>query len=170
MYKRGLSGVVTAVLLVLLAIALVAIVWTVVSNLIEKRLEETSCLDTVGEVGFNHQYICYNSSSKELRFAISIGDIDIKMVSVSVSGDGSKKSFEILNESSTVAHLWPYGGSDGDPVVLPGKGGGLSYYYNMSAANFSERPDSIEIFPVIAGNTCAATDSIREIVDCYALT
>lgn len=168
MNKGGLSGVVSALLLVLLTIAMVGIVWAVVTNLIERETSKTSCIDTVGKVNLNHQYICYNSSntSTELKFAIGIGDIDIDSVSVSVSGDGIQKSFKITNENSTVDNLKIYNRSS--QVILPGKNGGLSYVYNMSGAGFSGWPDSLEIFPQIGDNSCSVTDSAREIVACYA--
>lgn len=170
MNKGGLSGVVTALLLVLLAIAMVGIVWAVVTNLIERETSKTSCIDTVGKVNLNHQYVCYNSSdaSKELKFAISIGDIDIDSVTVSVSGGGIQKSFKILNQNSTINYLKIYNRTYQD-VILPEKNGGLSYVYNMSAAGFSGWPDSLEIFPQIGDNTCSATDRATEIVACYTL-
>lgn len=168
--KKGLSGVVAALLLILLAVALIGIIWGVVDNLIKKEIEKTSCLDTVGKVVFSNNYVCYNASNgSQLRFGISIGDIEIKEVFISVFGDGMQKSFKITDENTTINYIRPYNGNYGDPIILPGKNSGLSYVYNMSEAGFSEGPDSIEISPVTGGNTCSATDSVREIIGCYAL-
>jgi hypothetical protein len=167
--KRGLSTVVATLLLILLALALVGIVWAVVTNLIEEEVEKTSCLDTIGEVGFTHQYVCYNASNgSELRFAISIGEVNIDAAVISVSAGGTTKGFKILAENSTVNHVTPYNRAYSE-VALPGQNGGLSYLYNMSSAGFTGRPDSIQISPQIADNVCDAVDMITEIVNCYAL-
>lgn len=168
--KRGLSAVIAAVLLILLALALVGIVWAVVKDLVEREMSTTDCLDGFGKVEFNHHYTCYNLSSKELWISVSIGDIEIKKVTVSVSAGGSKKSFDILEGGSSETYIRPsLVTSYGSTFYLPGKNEGKTYFYNMTLATFSDDPDRLEIYPVINENTCSATDSVTEIVDCGLL-
>ena len=165
--KRGLSTVIASLLLILLTIALVGIIWTAVTKLVNTEIDKSDCLDSVGKVNLNHQYICYNGTSKELMFSISLGDIEVEEVAVAVSGGGIQKSFMIKDENSTINYLRPLIGVGA--VALPEKNSGTSYFYNIIAAGFPEDPDSLAISPKIGGNLCSPTDSADEITPCYAM-
>jgi len=163
--KKGLSGIVTAVVLIALVIAATAIVWVFVRNLVEEKLEGSgSCIDIFGKVSLNNRYTCYNSSSSEILFSISIGEIDVDEVLVSISGDGTTKSFKIGNEAKPIDGLTNY--PDGSPnIKLPGKNGGLTYI-----ASDSNQPDLIEIAPIIKGEQCGVSDSLSEIDNCLSVS
>ena len=166
--NKGLSAVIATVLLILLALALVGIVWGIVDDLVKREMSKTSCLDTFGKVEFNHEYICYNVSSKELMFSVGIGDIEIEKVTISVSAGGDKKSFNIVSEGSNLSYIRPNVGSYGENFYLPEKNSGRTYFYDIGV-QFLTGPDSLEIYPVINENTCSATDSATEIVSCFLL-
>lgn len=167
MKKKGLSAVVATLMLVLLAIALVGILWGVISNLVSDKLGATqSCLDVFEKVTLNDQYTCYNRTSKETRFSISIANIEVDEVIVSISAEGQTKSLKITNENKTISNLKPYKGNYGENVTLPDKNAGLTYVYNMTGVGFSEEPDSIKIAPTIKGTQCDVSDSILEIWYC----
>ena len=163
--KKGLSGVIAAVILIALVITAIAIVWVFVGNLVEEKLEGSgSCMDIFGKVSLNNRYTCYDFSSNEARFSISIGDIDVNEVLVSISGDGTTKSFKITNEEKQIDDLVNY--PDGSAIIkLPGKNAGLTY----TATGFLNQPDLIEIAPIIKGKKCGVSDSLSEIDSCLSL-
>ena len=168
--KKGISGVITAVLMVALVMAATVIVWVVVKNLVSEKIEGTeSCFMTFGQVKINNRYTCYDSSSKEFHFSISVGDIDIDELLIGISGEGTTKSFTITNEEQTITGLTNY--PDGSPEIkLPAKNAGLTYIYNMTEGGFSTGPDSIEIAPIISGKQCDVSDSLSDIDNCLLLT
>ena len=168
MKKKGISGVITAVIMIAVVMAAVVLVWGVVIPLIKNQLTETeSCFGIFGEVTINSMYTCHNSSSNNFQFSINIGDIDVNEVLVSISGKGTMKSFEITNEEQTIANLANYssGVFGTDLIKLPEKNAGLTYI----ASGFSEKPDLIQIAPVVKGKQCEISDSLSEIDDCSSL-
>ncbi len=160
--KKGLSGIVAAVIMIALVMAIAGIVWSVVTNLVSERLEDAgSCLDVLGKVNFNHEYTCYNFSSNEFLISVGIGDVDIEKVIISVSGSGTSNSYE-LNRTGGSSELRNYTG--GTDIKIPDKNSGLTYRLSLSG-----RPDSMKIFPVAGGKQCDATDSATGISSCLLL-
>jgi len=163
--KRGLSIVVTTVVLIALVLIAIAIVWVVVKNLITEKLEETeSCFGNFDKVTINGYYTCYDSDSKEFQFAIDVGDIEIDAVLVLISNEGESKSFEI-NDSLDDGNLKPYGGAYTDSVSVPGKNAGKTYATDY----FKSEPDLIKISPIIGGTQCEISDSLYDIDECLSL-
>ncbi len=168
MKKRGLSAVISAIIMIALTIAAIAIVWAFVDQLIKAQKDRTtSCSNIYGKITINNRYTCYNSSSKEFKFSVKIGDIDIDELLVSISGDMNSKSFKLDNEEKSIAALKNTIG--GSLVKLPGKNGGSTYIYNMTGGGFSGKPDSIELAPIINEKQCEVSDSSSEIDDCLLL-
>ncbi len=164
--KKGLSDVIATLMLILLTLALVAILWAVISNLVGNKLDESqSCIDIFEKVTLNEQYTCYNQSSQELQFSISIADIDVDKVIVAISSEGDTKSLEFTNTNTSIEFLYPYKRLIGTPVQLPGKNSGTTYVYDLIGAGLSN-PDKIELAPVINGKQCEASDSLLEIYSC----
>ena len=163
-YKKSLSTVVAALLLVLLTLVLIGIVWTVVNNLVTEELDEAgSCFDVFDKITFNGIYTCYNSSSNEMQFSINVKDISISKAVVSVVGEGRSKSIEIPGQYSSVK---PFNGAYNSSISLPEKNAGLTYIYSMTADGFTQIPDTLKIIPVVRGNQCDVSDSIEEIDNC----
>jgi len=166
--KRGVSAVVGVVILVLIVLALIAIVWTVVNTLVRDKMDQSeSCFGSFGEVTINNAYTCYsNLSGEELQFSISIGDLNVDEVLVSVSEVGLTKNLKI---PGTYNYVKPYKGSYGMEVKLPEINGGLTYILDLDGAGFSGKPDSIKLSPTINDNQCGVSDSSNSIDDCQAL-
>lgn len=167
--RQGLSAVIAALLLILLALVLVGVLWTVISNLVNDKLDETaSCSDAFGKVGLNDAYTCYNTSVGYgyQHFSIKLGDIDVEEVVVSISGNGMVKSFNIKTDLDTITSVGPYMGLPNTAVKLPGKNGGLTYLYDTTTEGFTGVPNSITIAPVINGNQCDVSASIYDIPNC----
>lgn len=163
--KRGLSTVIATVILIALAMAVVMIVWSVIVPLVKNQLKQTeSCFGNFGKITINSRYTCYNFSSNEFQFSINIGDVDVDEVVVSISGEGITKSFRITNEEQAISDLAPYPSGSGN-VKLPEKNAGLTYI----ASGFTDKPDLIQIAPVINGKQCDVSDSLFEIDNCLSL-
>lgn len=166
--KKGLSGVITAVLMIALAMAAVIIVWNVVNNLVTEKLEETSsCFDVFGKISINSRYTCYNSAEGVLQFSLSREDIDLDEIKVAVSGAGTTQSYSLTNTPTDLSGDGLRAGlidGEGGNVKMPSKNGGLTY-----TLDFASNPDSIQIVPVISGKQCDVADTLNEIDSCSAL-
>jgi len=170
--KKGLSAVVTTVILIALVLSAVAIVWGVVTNLVEEELEGAdSCINIFDKVGINGRYTCYDSTEPgnlKFQFSLSLGDIDVDEILFAISDQGSTKSFKISNNAKAIVGLTNYP-SGSSLIVLPKKNAGLTYVYDLSSAGFSSRPDSFEIAPIINGKQCGSSDSLTDIPNCASL-
>ena len=163
--KRGISGVITAVIMIALVMVAAVIVWVVVRNIVQGELEGVeSCFGGYGEVTINDRYTCFNSSSNQFQFSINIGDVNADSVLVSISGEGATKSYTIKNINELISGLGPYPSGSGN-VTLPGKNSGLTYIENT----FITKPDLMQIAPIISGKQCETSDSLSEIDDCASL-
>ena len=167
--RRGVSGVITTVLLIGLVVVVVAVVWGVVMNLVQENVDSTSsCFGNFNKVELNNQYTCYDSTSNELSFSVSVGDIDLEKVIVLISGGGTTQSVELSATGPTKDYLKPYGGSYGGAVTMPGSNGGKTYVMNLAHVDvgITGKPDVIKIKPVISGTQCEVSDSISNIEPC----
>ena len=167
--KKGLSGVVVAVLMVALAIVLISIVWVVVDKLVRDKLSEAgSCMDIFGAVTINELYTCYDSANSYFQFSIGVGGIEISSVLVSIAGAGQTKSFTITNTPAAIPNLANYESTNfgSDNITLPDENAGLTYVTN----SFSSMPDLISLTPSVDGKQCEISDSSYEIENCLALS
>ena len=59
--RKGLSTVVATVIMIALVMSAIAIVWGVVTNLVEEQLEGAdSCISVFDKVEINGRYTCYD--------------------------------------------------------------------------------------------------------------
>lgn len=164
--KKGLAPVVATILLIALVMVIVGVVWVVVNNLVKGRLGESeACFGIFEKVSLNSRYTCYNSSSNEFQFSISIGDIDVDEVLVGISAEGTSATFRISKTSSEIDNLVMYP-TRSSSVILPSKNAGLTYIFNMTGAGFSGAVNSISIAPIINDIQCSISDSMHEIDRC----
>ena len=164
MNKKGAASIVATILLIAMTVVIVGLVWTIVSNLVNKNIESSeSCFGIFEKVVLNSEYTCYTDGG--FRFSIDVGDIDVKEVLVGISANGSSSSFKISKNSSEINNLIMYP-SNSSTIVLPSKNEGLTYVFNMSGAGLSVTPDSISIAPVIKGTQCDISDSMNNIIRC----
>lgn len=166
--KKGMSAIVTTLLMVALALVLVGIIWATVTSLVRNQIKSSSCIDTSGQVSINNRYTCYNSSSHELRFSISMGKISVDSILVAVSSQGTGVSFELPNKSAPVAYVLMYPSKNSN-ITIPGENSGYTYLFNMSGAGLAGAPDQLEISPSVGGTQCPVSDQLNEIDDCSLL-
>lgn len=163
--NKGLSEVVTTVIIIALSLAALVVVWGFVSGFINSEIESSeSCFGNYDKVKLNKQYTCYEAlegGNFNLRFSLSVGDIDVDKVTVLVSSKSEVKSYIITKENQTISGLAKYP-SGISTVILPEKNSGTSY----RATGFESKIDSIEIAPTIDDNLCEVSDSFAEIDNC----
>jgi hypothetical protein len=167
--RAGLSTIVITVILIALSLAAVVIVWVSVNNMIKKQIRGSeACFGNYDKVRLNEQYTCYeriSSTNYSLRFSLSIGDIKVDKIIVSVSSASAVRGYEIANLSQNISGLsmYPSGISE---INLPNMNAGLSY----KAKEFTSEIDGIQIAPVISGTQCETSDSITTIENCALMT
>ena len=168
MRKKGVSEIVSTIMLVALVIGAIAIVWAVAHNLVNRNLEKSgSCLDAFGKIDIYDTYTCYNSSSTELYFNIRIGEIDIKEVLFVVTANKESKSVRITEDGVTIEGLKIY--PNNPDVKLPDKNSGKTYILNLTALNFPtpiSKVDLIELVPIIKERECSVAASRNKIEIC----
>ena len=169
MNSKGLSGIVTVVIMIALVLGVAAVVWTMVSNMVNDRLESSSsCSGVFDKVTINGKYTCYNNSKKELSFSISQGDIELEGVLVSFSGEGISKSLELPADNDNL-RAYPAGSYTAGTLEIPGNNSGKTYIMNWSEFGFIESPEEVRISPIINGNQCEVSDIIKDIENCVLL-
>ncbi|VVB83927.1 Uncharacterised protein [uncultured archaeon] len=163
--KNGLSTIVVTMILIALSLAAIALVWGFVSNMINGQIKNSeACFGNYNKVQINPQYTCYettNNVNYNLRFSLSVGDVSVDKIIVSVSSASATKSYTITNSASSVSGLEMYPNAGDGKVIAPDKNSGLTY----KATGFGSI-DSIKIAPVLGGTQCDVSDSITEIGDC----
>ena len=162
--KRGLSQVVSAMVIILLTIAAVAVVWTMINNNVVKKLDDSkNCYGIFEEVTLNNDWTCFNRTSNKTQFLIKVEDIELDAVLVSiVNGENTEsKSIRIKKENTSIENI-TFLGETSNYVELPGKEAGRTYEYS----GFDSKPSKISIAPIINGNICDATSRIENFEYC----
>jgi len=166
--RKGISGVVAAVLMIALVMVIAVIVWVVVRNIVQNQIGGVeSCFGIYDKVTLNHQYTCYeNIAGGGIRISVDIGDIDIDKLIISLSEEiKGTKSYTLTNTEESIDSFYYRTNPQifsGD-VKLPEKNGGRTYIlYNFGPV------DSIQIAPVVNGQQCEISDSLSEIDDCLS--
>lgn len=162
--KFGSSEILTTLLLILLSLAIFVIVFNVTNSLIKDKAETTqACFGNYGKITIENKNTCHNSTSEELQFLISVGDIEIDSLFVSVSGEGGIQSFEIKNE--VMNNLREYGSAYNSVVDVPASNSGKKYFFNTAGLNLGNI-NSITVAPVISEVQCEVSDSLYDVSDC----
>ncbi len=160
--KKGLSQVVSAVILILLTVAIVAGVWATVQNLVEDRLDRTgACYGLFEKITINNKYTCYDLANSRMQVSISIGEVDVESLLISISSESDSKTFELTNKSEVLEGITKYPSNE-TGVSLPSKEGGKTYY----VTNIENVPEKIEIAPKVSGYRCDVVDSLPNIDIC----
>ena len=163
--KKGLSTVVITVIMIALSMAAVIVVWGFINSMIKDQINSSeSCFGNYDKIKLNKQYTCYEvvEGGYNLRFSLSIGDVEVDKIIVAVGSSETIKSYEISDEEKEIDGLTRYPSNNLTVVSLPGKNSGYTY----RATGFTGKIDSIQIAAVINGNQCEVSDSISEIEIC----
>ena len=164
--KKAQSLIVSSVLLILLVIALTFIIISFVFPFVEKQLSGGECLDTIGNLNIvdNVQYTCYDAGTPVdftddfVNVQVHRGDLEIEGFTISLKGAASK-NYDI--KPGDVIDAVMFGGIA--IIKLPNKNEERTYVLS----NLNEKPDSIEIYPILeGGKLCGASDVVSIISTC----
>ncbi len=161
--KRGLSGVISMILMVVLTLIAVGIVWGVVNNIINSKTKGAECINIFDKVLINNYYTCYDQASDELNIAVEIKNIDIDEVLVAIYGESSSVTFNI--PSSGYSWVKPYNGDYNDALTLPSENSASTFTIDVSGAGITT-PSIIKISPTIGDYQCEVSDTILNIDAC----
>lgn len=165
--QKGISQILATMIMIVLVLAAASIVFSVVNNLVRDEIESSeACFGNFGKVTINKQYTCRDFDSNEIQFLISVGEVDINGLLVSVSGNSGAKSFKI--EGKSMSFVRTYNGLYGDVINPPNENSGLTYIINLNEINI-EDANSITIAPIIKGIQCEISDSLSGIDNCKLL-
>ena len=166
--RKALSTIIATLLLITLTLVVVGVVWVVVNNIIKEKIGGTEACFNIFEKVQIGDFTCYNSTSAELRIAISVKDISMDSLLVSVTGDEMGKTFTLKNNMAS-EFIKEYKGVYNASLTIPGQNSGITYVFNMTNAGFSGAPKLIKISPEIKGKQCDVIDTLEEIPDCRIL-
>jgi hypothetical protein len=159
---KGLSTVVSAVIMVALVLVAASIVWVTVNKMIKDETSSaSSCFQTAEKVYIDRDNTCYNSTSNEIKLYIGVKDIEVNSILVSVAGESGAKSFEI-SSSAENTFLKMY---DNSEVRLPDRNSGLVYIVGLSTFDIG-KASNIKVAPTINGKQCETSDILSNLEDC----
>lgn len=168
--KRGVSGVVTAIIMIALVIAASAIIWVAVDNLVRSRLESSSsCFDIFDKLTINSGYTCYDSATGELHVSIERGDIELSGVWIYLSSEVESKTIKLPTNESYI-RLVSNTEYDSNLKDMPSADSSRTYAINLTDIGFENAPDSIKVYPVVNGNKCDASGILSDIGNCALLS
>jgi hypothetical protein len=160
--KKGMSEVVTTVLMIGLLLGLISIVWVVISNLVNKEIKNTeTCFGNFDKLTLNEAYTCYNATTKEFYFSLSLGDIVLDNIMIMIGGEGSTSSINLNSTSTGLTNVRNYP-SNTSGVTAPISNSGKTYIYS----GLNSAPDYIRVAPIIGGEKCQESDSLNVISSC----
>ncbi|MCR4327201.1 MAG: hypothetical protein NUV46_01320 [Nanoarchaeota archaeon] len=167
--KKGLSQIVSTVLIVLITVALIAGFWAIINSYINSNLNRASaCNDIFEKVSINPDYTCYDSSSNSMLISISRSEFEMDSLFVSVSNESESMSFTLENTPKLIDGVVYYYGVSvvGEEVPLevslPGNESGRTYCFS----GVKSKPSLIDLSPKRFGFQCGVVDSVNEIPFC----
>src|SRR6056297_731534 len=127
--KRGISNVVSMVLILVLVMAAAVMVWNFVEDSLSDTMEETSsCHDARGKVTLENDQTCYNITNAEtqIKFMVEIGDVNVDELLVSIQTNKQSETYKLTSDQTNVANLTTYP-KDNQFVSVPGEESGQIY-------------------------------------------
>ena len=167
MKNKGLSEVVSTVIMIGLVLLAVTIMWSAVNFLIQGKIDDSkSCFGSFEKVTLEKKYTCVDDVTKA-QFLINIGDVDVDEVLVSITGEEGTSMFKISNEDKEIdgGDLAYLNGVPPQQVKLPSKNSGKTYVYY-----FGSEPTSVQIAPIIDGTQCDVSDAVSNLDDCDTIS
>ncbi len=167
--KKGISAVISILIIVAITISAVGLLWYVVNNLIEGQTQGAECINTIGNVLINNYYTCNGSEGLKISVELKdVSDVNVSKVIVEVYGESGSKSFNIPGSDSSVKNSTE-GVNFGDPIFLPSKNSAKIYYMDLGVAGIGDA-SMIEITPVVGTHQCdGVSDRLTNIESCDSI-
>ena len=165
MKKKGISGIVSVVIIIALVMAAGLLVWNFVQDALSERMEGTQLsYNAIGKVEINEDYTCYNVREGEVGVSISVGDIDLDGLLISVLGNTGSETYKLTSEAKNMTNIKNYLSRKGT-VIVPGKDSGRVFVLK-GLEEMDLNSMTIEISPIIDDNQCDPLDSIKKVYPC----
>jgi len=168
--SKSQSQVITAILLILIAMTLIVIISGFAISFVKDKLGEKSCVDVIGKVEFtdNTKYTCYDINGPTMRVQVHIGDLTEEIIGFTISTEiaGSSDNFEIKNgtnyvDAPKVIMYRPITGYE-TKILIPPRNSEKTYNITVSG-----EPDNLKIYPILAdGTSCDSSDTLITITHC----
>ena len=167
--KKAQSQIVTAVLLILIVIALAVVVLNFSMNFVKDKLSGTGCFEAVDKVTFtnSNKYTCFNDSDRsvdgtddDLLLQVHIGDINESISGFLIETGGASTISREIQEGEPVANVKMH---DGEEILeIPGKNEERTYTFTLESY-----PETVKIYPILTdGQVCEASDILEKIILC----
>ncbi|MBS3085830.1 hypothetical protein J4225_04055 [Candidatus Pacearchaeota archaeon] len=175
--KKGLSGVISVLILITLVVVAIGIIWTVINQMIKGNLEQAgTCSDIFDKIKLNKVYTCWQNQSDGTyndmtQVSINVENIEVEKFGVSIMSKGNSKGFELIDGQSAIFIKNSGAGTNfGNPLELPGKNAGKTYIVDTSLPffSFTDVPESVKLSAFIDGQDCGVVDIASEIGKCAA--
>jgi archaellin len=122
--KRGVSGVIAVVFIILITIAAVGVLAAVLIPFTKNNLNEGSkCLEVTPEISLVSSKTCYDSINLT-KVTVGLGNVDVDGIYIVVDGSSGSVSCDIIG--TTCANV--FNSTGGDILEIPTKGGGQKTY------------------------------------------
>lgn len=146
--KRGVSELLSTVLLLLLTITAGSVVYAFVSPMIRNSIAESQLCSAVEISVLSEGSTCYNSSSKEVLAEIGIGEkAVISGIVIQIFGENTG-SATVRNATPALLVREPKINYNSNLITLPGQNEARTYILNSSAMNISY-PASVKATPIV---------------------
>jgi FlaG/FlaF family flagellin (archaellin) len=161
--RKGLSQIVSTVLLILLTVGAAAGIGAVVVTFVRTNLNNAgACNGVQGKLSLNPDYTCYYQPSGKVLISISRNDLAMQSILVAVSSDNSSRTFYLTDEPQNITGLNYYNSATSSNVTWPINESGKTY----CLSGFQGTPTEIQISPRISNVQCGVVDSITSIPAC----
>lgn len=126
--KKALSAVVTMVLIIALVVAVVGVVFTLTKKTVEGEIEKSEAcgLNLLDKFSINSEFVCYDEDEDRFVFSITRGDIDVDSLLVGIETETQIIQYGIRKGDNTLTNLISYPEKD-KSTSLPLKKGGATY-------------------------------------------
>jgi len=163
--KKGVSGIVTTVLLILVGITAVALIVAFLIPFIRGNLDESrECFNVLGKaevvVGAN---TCYDAADESVRVRISrtySDEVGVQGFAVVLGNEGRSKRYDVVGgtNSSLIKEL---GGNYSDTLALPREGEQRTHVFDVSSDFSGEAVSAVELSPVLEdGGICTGATPV----------
>lgn len=168
--KKGISGVVETILLILIVVIAIGILVAFLIPFVRKNLDEAgSCIDTINQIKLNPAYTCYYSSGGNTGMLVNIEVEKLKIdeIVILLSGGGESKNIKIKNGTLGSNDLNMYRDTPPwDDLVVPRENEGKTYWIPFSFTGqpnfkyYMSKVEQVKIAPIIKGKQCDIVDDI----------
>jgi hypothetical protein len=149
--KRGLSAVISILIIIGLTIVAGSIIWGVARSIIQERIDysESCSLAVLDNIRINTVYTCYDNTEKKVKVMVDLGDIDVDEILIYVNYIDESRTVNVTQEkNSGKIHEVSLTDLFGDKVVE------------------SIGPGAVRIAPIVNGQQCSIVDNFYQIPGC----